>query len=139
MPKDRRLHTFTDRSGQSCALLPLTGTGLSATLHTADLETLEAHGVSLSWFLNDNGSGTKYVRAHDRNRRNLVMVSRVLMGATRQQIVWHRDGDRLNLRRENLALRPRGWKGPAKTPSDFIAAAESAKAEAHAFAKDTSA
>ena len=56
-------------------------------------------------FWNDSGNGYGYVRFQDKERGNLGMLARMVAGdVPKGQRVTYRDGNRLNLRRSNLAF-----------------------------------
>lgn len=76
-----------------------------AVLYLHDYERVQAITGNASWFLNSSGNGHHYVRVwHVPTARN-VMVARLILDVESGNIR-HQDGDRLNLRRENL-IRPR--------------------------------
>jgi hypothetical protein len=80
---------------------------LTAWLYAADYERITTDHAAASWLVNDNGDGRLYVRLKDRERRNNVMVSRLVLHDPTISIIRYRDGDRLNLRSRNLdAVRP---------------------------------
>lgn len=99
----KRAPTFSSEGGREIAHVPL-ATGQTATLYRRDLDMLTANGLSLAWTFNPNGQGTAYVRAAEAGRASggLVGVARLILNAGRGAIVRYRDGNRLNLRRENL-------------------------------------
>ncbi|MEN5081818.1 hypothetical protein ABE438_04980 [Bosea sp. TWI1241] len=79
----------------------LAKTGDSAVLYLTDYARVLTTIGTASWFLDSNGQGKTYVRAwHPTLRRN-VMISRLVLGSE-QGAVRHKDGDSLNLCRENL-------------------------------------
>jgi hypothetical protein len=132
MPKPRRkapTPTQTlDTDGQPIVVIPLASGGTAKILQ-ADWQNWIDDGRSTYLTLNDNGTGCAYVRCpHPTASGSLVTVARVLMGARRGQNVKYRDGDRTNLRRDNLYLvggpakrhdaAIRGWESP-RDPSGF--------------------
>lgn len=80
---------------------------LTAWLYATDYERITSAHAAASWLVNDNGDGRLYVRLKDRERRNNVMVSRLVLDDPTISIIRYRDGDRLNLRSRNLdAVKP---------------------------------
>lgn len=59
--------------------------------------------TALPWMLNDNGRGMEYLRVHIPGQNN-AQVARLIMGEPPHDRVAYHDGNRLNLRRENLYL-----------------------------------
>lgn len=98
------------RDDDGCAVVgvPLSNRPhLTAWLYATDYERIAAEFGAASWFVNDNGDGRLYVRLKSADRRNNVMVSRLVLDDPTISIVRYRDGDRLNLRSRNLdAVRP---------------------------------
>lgn len=83
-----------------------------------DHEALLAAGWSNRWFLNTNGRGNEYVRVSERDHLgHLETVARLIMKPPRGCVVGYHDGDRRNLRRENLYLKL-GF-APGRTPDIF--------------------
>ena len=98
----KRQPTFTtDNDGLPIVIVPLAN-GRAATVDLADWEDLLCAGLTPQWTLNDSGNGFAYVRAQ--GRENLVVIARVITGAGRREIVRHRNGDHLDLRRRNLCV-----------------------------------
>ncbi|MCB4822627.1 hypothetical protein [Roseicella aerolata] len=89
--------------------------GRTIVVDAADYRRLLALGFTGRWFTNEVTTGYRYVRVSRDPRETggqaLFTVSRLILGAGERQSVRHRDGNRLNLRRRNLALR--GGKGGA--------------------------
>jgi len=109
---------------------PVVGVPLSnrpaqcAWLYETDYLALLADHGTHSWFVNDNGSGNLYVRMKSRDRRNNVMVARVVMADPHARCIRYRDGDTLNLRSRNLVVarpEPR-FTRPVRLPSAAPAA-----------------
>ena len=91
---------------------------LTAWLYAADYERITSAHAAASWLLNDNGDGRLYVRLKDRERRNNVMVSRLVLDDPTISIIRYRDGDRLNLRSRNLdAVRPAPQRRVSERPN----------------------
>lgn len=98
----RATHRFTDATGRCCTRVPLANSPLYAVLLTEDFERLTAAGLTRNWGLNRNKSeGQAYVCAKVTGA-NTISVSRLVTGAGRRQIVRYGNGDRLDLRAENL-------------------------------------
>ncbi|MFY9291553.1 MAG: hypothetical protein WAP03_12775 [Methylorubrum rhodinum] len=92
-----------DDDGRAVVGVPLSNRpGLHAWLYTEDHETVVLEYGNASWFVNDNGDGRLYVRLRNTDSHRNVMVSRLVVGDPAVSIVRYRDGDRLNLRRDNL-------------------------------------
>jgi len=100
-PKRQPIFT-SDENGASVVLVPL-ATGQTARVDPADWEALLLRGISPNWTRNTAGPGFAYVRARGPGR-GLVMIAREVVGARPREIVSHRNGDRLDLRRSNLKL-----------------------------------
>lgn len=105
----RPVRFVEDMDGQEIALVTLKG-GDVAKLFTDDYERLMDVGVSPNWFLNRDGSGARgYVRTHVPARfgwGNVAQVARLItQPVMRGLILRYADGDRLNLRRDNLVAR----------------------------------
>lgn len=79
---------------------------LPVVLDRPDFEALMRAGVPLLWTFNPSRHGGRaYVRAgHSETPGNLVILARVIMEAGAGEMVRYRDGNTLNLRRENLRL-----------------------------------
>lgn len=83
-----------------------------------DLRRLEGRGLGGAWFLNGNGGRSRFVRTRRAGSRHLVQVARLITEAGPGEIVRYRDGDRLNLTRENLALVQRAQHRADRTHRD---------------------
>lgn len=106
MKKTSNITFATEANGSRIALIPLANTQRKAIIDADDIETLRSKGVSLAFHLNSNGSNHSYVRA-PRSKRNKVMVVRAITDAKPyEEHVHYRDGNRENLRRENLIVCP---------------------------------
>lgn len=99
---------FTDADGQRCARIPLAKRNQFAVLYADDLAMLEAACVPLNWFANLNGPcDHPRTRAHIKVAiagDNVRTVARLITGAGKGQQVHYRDGNRFNLRRDNLVV-----------------------------------
>jgi hypothetical protein len=120
--KQQAAPTFTiDASGQRLAHVALSGTTERTTLYADDLENLQAAGWSRHWSLASTGGRFRYVLAYARNpidRVRSITVARLIAGAGKGQRVTYADGNRLNLRRDNLRIVTGG--GNAHTPAAAI-------------------
>ena len=97
-----------DIDGKEIVLIPLANHSEPAKILREDFETLSAAGYTQNWTFNARASGPgarRYVRcaAHDR-KGNLTRVARLVLNTPRGRVVKYRDGNRLNLRRDNLLL-----------------------------------
>jgi len=94
-------HVLNDADGVSH--VPVAGAGY-ARIGTDALERLRAAGLSLAWFAVADDQGNLQVRAPSKNpqRHPVLTVARLLTGAAPYERVRFRNGDRLDLRRENL-------------------------------------
>ncbi len=97
--KKRAPEFFTDSSGAELARLPLAASGTFAVLHASDMKTLIDAGVSQNWSTNHHG----YVVVNI-PKRGPVPVARLVIGASDGECVSYKDGDRRNLRHDNLSL-----------------------------------
>jgi hypothetical protein len=102
MKTKRKPRTFL-AAGVLLAAVPLASGNGEAVMHAADLDRLSDAGVGCNLCLNPSGRGIAYVRASQRGG-NTVNVARFIAGARRGEVVRYHDGDRRNLRRENLYL-----------------------------------
>lgn len=107
--RHKRLPThLMDRDGKAITLVPLASGG-TAKVFTEDFYRLTAAGFSDQWTANDAGNGYSYVRcARNGATGRLVTVPRLIMAPPRGYVVRYLDGDRTNLRRDNLCLE-KGW------------------------------
>lgn len=96
-----------DPDGNRLAHLPLAHTSERATLYADDYERVVADGYSPCWSFASTGGRQKYVLVNARSPNNAprsFTVARLVAEAGKGQLVSYADGDRLNLRRENLLL-----------------------------------
>jgi hypothetical protein len=104
-----------DPEEQRLAHISLTNVDLSVVLYAEDLDRLTKAGFSLSWKYNEDGRGNGYptVSAFTPDGFNReVAVARLVAEAPRGKRVRPRDGDSLNLRRDNLGFeRGAAWYG----------------------------
>jgi hypothetical protein len=110
---------YTVDSGQSLVHVALANTTERATMYAEDYERLIDVGYSRHWSLTSTGASARYVLVNARSikgtKRSLT-VARLVADAGKGSRVRYVDGDRLNLRTENLAL----VKGPARSPADSL-------------------
>lgn len=93
----------TDTDGEAVVLIPLANHNEPAKLFRDDFDRLMAEGCSDQWMLNSNGQGHAYVRVGNSNvAGQLESVARLVFNAGNGVVVKHYDGDRLNLRSDNL-------------------------------------
>lgn len=107
--KERRYPVhFTTAEGKKRVRVPLAKNRGEAVFDHADYVALIAAGYSDQMTLNRAGvKEFAYVRSH-LSQRGLRTLARPILGARRGQHIHYRDGDRLNLTRENLELAERG-------------------------------
>ena len=107
------IHTYIDSRGRKIAEVPLaSGKGTAALLHD-DWERIVINGgASPHWILNAGARGLGYVKTTCADGSHPT-VARLITGAAARQCVSYHDGDRYNLRPENLYIR----KGHAKRSS----------------------
>lgn len=100
-----------DADGQELAHIALTGSTERATMYAEDYRRIAEIGWSTHWSLVRTAGKNKYVLANVRalaGHRRTITVARLVMAAQRGERVSHIDGDKLNLRRDNLSLRKGG-------------------------------
>lgn len=115
----RPVEVRRDHSGELTVLVKLTGGNVAATTYAAFKRLMDA-GVSPNWVLNSDGKGRVYVRCIRPNALggNLLMVSRLIIGPEERRLaVRYRDGNRLNLRPENLLVERRTTNAKLKEPA----------------------
>lgn len=102
----------TDTDGAAIVLVPLANTSRVAKLLAEDFARLQARGITAQWAFNEAKPGYGYVRCGCPSAvRGLVTVACLIMEPPRGFNVRYRDGDRTNLRRENLYLTPGAARG----------------------------
>ncbi len=97
----------TDADGTPVVRVPLAKERGVAVLHAEDFDELMRFGITARWYWNVASPGFAYVRCKPPRNLNcgtLLSVSRLIMEALPGMCVRYRDGDRLNLRRDNLYL-----------------------------------
>lgn len=108
-----------DPQGNRLVHLPLANTSERATLYAEDYERMVADGYSARWAIASTGGHHKYVLVNARspgNGKRSLTVARLVAQAGRGQIVGYADGDRLNLRRDNLRVH----EGRAKAAAGWL-------------------
>ncbi|WP_157510989.1 hypothetical protein [Frateuria sp. Soil773] len=111
----------TDATGQRLAHVALTGTCQRATLYADDLERLLEAGWSPHWSWCKTNPRFSYVLVGARTMKGVqrsLTVARLIADAGKGQCVVYNDGDRTNLRRDNLRL-VRG-SGRVQTPAAAV-------------------
>lgn len=92
--------------------------GVFATVDRKDFDRWKAEGRSTRWFLNGVGA-RQYVRVYDPTYAGgLVSVVRLMFLPRQGRIVRYRNGDRLDLRRDNIIMTD-GY-APGRTPADEL-------------------
>lgn len=103
MKIERAPELTTDNEGQRIVLMPLANGKGFATVYQEDYQRLMLLGVSPYWYANSNGptgEGVEYVKAEKDG--TMQTVARFIVGALPGEQVHYRDGDRMNLRIDNL-------------------------------------
>ncbi|NII11548.1 hypothetical protein [Oleiagrimonas sp. C23AA] len=103
----------TDEDGNEIAQVLCTSSDHPVVLELAVLRRLQKQGWTDRWACASDGHGNRYVVTYCRDiegRTSVTTVARLVVGAEKGQRVRYRDGNRLNLRRENLYVE----KGPAR-------------------------
>jgi hypothetical protein len=120
MIKQRNKTYFSrDTRGNRLAHLAVNGTKDRAVLLADDLERILEAGWSTNWSLESTGGRHRYVLVWARGpsgKPRTLTVARLVAQAGKGQVVRYADGNRLNLRRENLLVR----KGTAWMPVDAL-------------------
>ncbi len=104
--RSRRVPRFTkDHDGRAIVLVPIASQDQPAKLFQEDFEALMKTGITDQWHYNNNGVDCSYVRcAVGRGTDKTMTVARLIMRPRAGVIIGYRDGNRLNLRRDNLEL-----------------------------------
>lgn len=110
MKLERLPEPFTDENGQRCVRVPLAnGAGEAATYWETYWELIGS-GVSPLWCSNHNRggqTGDQYVKAKVGGKPQTI--ARLILKAGPGEVVQYRDGNRLNLRPDNLYLTVGGF------------------------------
>lgn len=102
--QSRDITQFVDAENRPCTCVQLANSTQYAVLLTEDFDRLIASGLTCNWGLNYNHKGGQsYVCASIR-KANTVSVARLIAGARWKQAVRYRNGNRLDLRPENLRV-----------------------------------
>lgn len=115
------IHT-TDENGEPIARVPLArGRQGWATLYEEDLRLLETLGLSMCWFTLAKGhvAASAY-----KAKGKLLLVARVLLDAPAGQNVGYVNGDKSDLRRDNLKLSTHGRKSSQRARESITPFAE---------------
>jgi hypothetical protein len=111
----------TDAGGQRLVRVSLANTDQRAMLYAEDYQRLMDAGFSSCWAVTSTGGRFQYVLANARNPQDgkrSITIARLVAKAGKGQRVTYVDGDRLNLRGENLAIVKGG--GNAAAPAHAI-------------------
>lgn len=111
----------TDANGQHLAHVAMANTDQRATLYADDLERLLLAGFSPYWQWCKTNQRFRYVLANARTptgKKRSITLARLIAGAGKGQMVEYIDGDRSNLRRDNLQIVRSS--GRTRTPADSI-------------------
>lgn len=108
-----------DKDGKSIVLVPLANHDQPAKLFLSDFERLMEERCSDQWTLNTASPGHAYVRGCKRGigTGRLWTIARLVLNAPYRNSVRYADGDRLNLRRDNLYLAARRGRAVTKNPA----------------------
>jgi hypothetical protein len=110
---DGSLKSYAERGIQVCGTddkpsgnflsIPLSNSGETATVCAEDFQSIILEHGDAPWLLNSNGSGRyAYVRMWSSSLRNIFSVARAVIGDNRRAVARYRNGDRTDLRRENV-------------------------------------
>jgi hypothetical protein len=104
-----------DRDGARIVRVSLANCQATAKLFEVDYEALRAEGITDQWCFNHNGRKHYYVRAyHSGVRGQLITIARKIAKASCGIRVLYADGDRLNLRADNLRFDKKPMPRPVK-------------------------
>ena len=81
--------------------------GTFCTLYASSYEMIKTLYVSMTFQINDNGNGCAYIRTNNRrggHYSQYEQVARLILGSPKGKIVRYIDGDRTNLRLNNLQV-----------------------------------
>lgn len=112
-----------DADGKKIVYIPLASTTERVRMQQFDFERLMQLGFSRFWFLSSNGRGPAYVRCKGKTDGGQFSLARLLMRPRSNQVVRYRDGNPLNLRRDNLYL-DEGWSKAREAVALAYAAAD---------------
>jgi hypothetical protein len=114
--KQPRQPRTTRQGGKPITLVPLAGSPDPAALFPEDFDAIKAAGFSDQWFLDSDGKGHGYVRVWRGGtapKAKNIAVARLIMQPESGEKVCYLDGNRLNLRRDNLTLERGGRRAKA--------------------------
>ncbi|MFA9479225.1 hypothetical protein ACERK3_13115 [Phycisphaerales bacterium AB-hyl4] len=115
-PKSGPAYEAIDHDGAKVMKVPLSDGIHEAKLWPQDYRRLAAMNMTTGWCYNAAGPGHQYVRIADSQQRfgpgELVTAARIIVDAGKGERVKYRDGNRLNLRRENLNVIPQTPRQP---------------------------
>ncbi len=101
-----------DRDGASIVLVPVHGLKEPAKVRADDFERLTRAGYPPRFMHVKNGKGQSYVRVcHPTLMHGQETVARLVADVAKWQQVRYRDGNRMNLRRENLYVTRKPRRG----------------------------
>lgn len=99
---ERQPKFYTAPDGNEYALVPLANTTLQAVVDAGTYRALRARGISANWRLSQGARRIGYPAVTVLGQPQLV--ARLIAGVAPGRQVSYRDGNRLNLRRENLRV-----------------------------------
>jgi hypothetical protein len=95
-----------DENGQEIVLVPLDPERkYYAKLYADDYERLLKLGVTGEWSVHNNGSGRLYVTVRSKINAHHIIVARLIANPLPGYSVYYKNGDTLDLRRDNLEIR----------------------------------
>lgn len=110
MKLERLPEPFTDENGQRCVRVPLANSAAEAVTYWETYWDLIGSGVSALWGCNYNRGGQhgeRYVKARVGGKPQTI--ARLILKAGPGEVVHYRDGNRLNLRPDNLYVTAGGF------------------------------
>ncbi len=109
----KRTPTFTkDKDNKDIALVPLADQKGPVKVLKEDFDQLVSRGYSDQWVLSKSGRGRTYIRVRSPHvAGGNALVSRLITGARCGQVVRYLDGNKLNLRADNLIVKNDGASG----------------------------
>lgn len=98
----REVRHATDLDGKAIVLVSLANHDRPAKLLAEDFAAIVEAGYTDQWTFNSNGIRHAYVRCYAATRGRLATVARLIVAPRKGYRVRYIDGDRLNLRGDNL-------------------------------------